>query len=109
VNGKPWQLVASLADSGPRDRVFALTQTADGNTAIQFGNGVKGARPPAVGEITVGYRSGAGRQHAEVSVRLHRTASDPTLDQALWVAIRNRSRAISFEFRERLTSGSGKT
>jgi hypothetical protein len=31
-----------------------------------------------------------------VSVRLHRTASYPTLDQALWVAIRNRTRAISF-------------
>jgi hypothetical protein len=31
-----------------------------------------------------------------VGVRLHRTASDPTLDQALWVAIRNRTRAMSF-------------
>ena len=32
-----------------------------------------------------------------VDVRLHRTATDPTLDQALWVAIRNRTHAISFE------------
>ena len=31
-----------------------------------------------------------------VNVRLQRTASDPTLDQALWVAIRNRTRAMSF-------------
>jgi hypothetical protein len=31
-----------------------------------------------------------------VGVTLHRTASDPTLDQALWVAIRNRTHAISF-------------
>ncbi len=31
-----------------------------------------------------------------VGVRLYRTASDPTLDQALWVAIRNRTRAMSF-------------
>jgi hypothetical protein len=31
-----------------------------------------------------------------IGVRLLRTASDPTLDQALWVAIRNRTRAISF-------------
>jgi hypothetical protein len=31
-----------------------------------------------------------------VGVRLLRTQSDPTLDQALWVAIRNRTRALSF-------------
>lgn len=31
-----------------------------------------------------------------VAVRLHRTQSDPTCDQALWVAIRNRTHAISF-------------
>ncbi len=31
-----------------------------------------------------------------VGVTLQRTASDPTLDQALWVAIRNRTNAISF-------------
>ncbi len=31
-----------------------------------------------------------------IGVRLHRTQSDPTLDQALWVAIRNRTHAISF-------------
>lgn len=32
-----------------------------------------------------------------VNVRLHRAASEPTPDQALWVAIRNRTRAISFD------------
>jgi hypothetical protein len=31
-----------------------------------------------------------------VGVTLHRSASHPTLDQALWVAIRNRTHAISF-------------
>jgi hypothetical protein len=31
-----------------------------------------------------------------VGVTLNRTASEPTLDQALWVAIRNRTQAISF-------------
>jgi len=31
-----------------------------------------------------------------VGVTMHRTASDPTLDQALWVAIRNRTCAVSF-------------
>ncbi len=32
----------------------------------------------------------------KVGVTLGRTAAEPTLDQALWVAIRNRTRAISF-------------
>ena len=32
-----------------------------------------------------------------VGVTLRRTASEPTLDQALWVAIRNRTQAISFD------------
>ncbi|WP_433968358.1 hypothetical protein [Tunturiibacter gelidiferens] len=32
----------------------------------------------------------------QVGVTLHRTSSDPTLDQALWVAIRDRTQAISF-------------
>jgi hypothetical protein len=31
-----------------------------------------------------------------IGIRLHRTQSDPTCDQALWVAIRNRTLAISF-------------
>ena len=32
-----------------------------------------------------------------VGVTLHRSASNPTLDQALWFAIRNRTHAISFD------------
>src|SRR6202042_548496 len=31
-----------------------------------------------------------------IRIRLHRTESFPTCDQALWVAIRNRTHAISF-------------
>jgi len=97
VNGRRWQYVPDLADSGPRDRDFTVVQTADGNTIVQFGDGVQGARPPVGGEIKVQYRAGGGNT---VAVSLRRTASDPTLDQALWVAIRNRTRAISFEFGE---------
>lgn len=36
-------------------------------------------------------------QGQPVGVRLHRTASDPTLDQSLWVAIRSRTRALAFD------------
>jgi hypothetical protein len=44
-----------------------------------------------------------------VGVALERTAVPPTLDQALWVAIRNRTRAISFsvysDFMDRVMAG----
>ena len=42
-------------------------------------------------------KSRAESLHEPFGVRLTRTASDPTLDQALWVAIRNRTHAISFD------------
>lgn len=45
----------------------------------------------------VNVQGGVNIQGQPVGVRLHRTASDPTLDQALWVAIRSRARALSFE------------
>ena len=101
VDGKRWRLVSSLAGSGPRDREFAVVQTAGGKTVVQFGDGVHGARPPVGGTITVRCRNGAGASGNSTTVVVQRTAGKPTLDQALWVAIRNRSHAISFEFRER--------
>ncbi len=50
--------------------------------------------PGPVNEVNVG---NSVRLQEPVAVRLQRTASDPTLDQALWVAIRNRTRALSFD------------
>lgn len=100
VDGKSWQLVPGLASSGPRAREFTIVRTAGGKTLVQFGDGVHGARPPAGSKITVDYRSGGGARGNTTSVVLQRAATDPTVDQALWVVIRNRGRAISFEFRE---------
>jgi hypothetical protein len=97
VNGKPWQFVSGLADSGPRDRDFTVSQTTDGKTAITFGDGVHGAPPPAGSEITVRYNGGGGTGGNRVTVTIERNVSGHTLDQALWVAIRNRTHAISFE------------
>jgi len=98
VSDMPWRLVPSLASSGPRDCDFTAVRTADGKTIVQFGDGVHGARPPAGGEIKVRHRGGGGNT---VTVTVQRTATEPTSDQALWVAIRNRTRGIRFEFRER--------
>ncbi|HEY6340637.1 MAG TPA: carboxypeptidase-like regulatory domain-containing protein [Bryobacteraceae bacterium] len=54
------------------------------------------SEPQAVQE-EVAVEGEIGLKGQPINVRLNRTASDPTLDQALWVAIRNRSRAISFD------------
>jgi hypothetical protein len=58
VNGKPWRLVSDLADSGPGDRDFTVSQTTDGRTVITFGDNVHGALPSAESEIAVRYKSG---------------------------------------------------
>ncbi len=101
VNGKRWQLVSDLANSGPRGRNFIVSQTADGTAVVSFGDNVHGARPPAGSEIAVHYRFGGGDGGNAVTVTIERTVSDPTPDQALWVAVRNRTHAIRFEFAER--------
>ena len=109
VNDRPWRLVESLADAGPRDRVFVVNRTSGGGTVVHFGDGVRGARPPAGGTITVGYRTGGGAGGNTTTEKLQRSASEPTPDQTLWVVIRNRTHAISFEFREQRRAKSRKT
>jgi hypothetical protein len=101
VNGKPWQRVSGFADSGPRDHDFAVSQTADDKTVIKFGDDIHGARPPVGSEITVRYNSGGGAGGNTVTVTIERKVSGTTSDLALWLAIRNRTRAIRFEFSER--------
>ena len=109
VNGKPWRFVSGLADSGPRDRDFTVSQTADGKTVITFGDGVHGALPPAGSEITVRYNGGGGTGGNTVTVTIERNASGLTPDQVLWFAIRNRSHAIRFEFYRGSRSASRKS
>jgi len=101
VNNRPWRLVPSLSKSSPRDRDFTAVQTADGSTIVQFGDGTHGAKPPIGAEIKVRYRRGAGAGGNTATVTVQRTATDPTADQALWVAIRNRAGSIRFEFGDR--------
>jgi hypothetical protein len=69
----------------------------DGRPAIIVGNAslaVMRPEPQAVHATVEGELNLRGQP---INVRLSRTSSDPTLDQALWVAIRNRTRAIGFE------------
>ena len=70
----------------------SLTETPSEGRARTYIDKTFRAAPAEVSKVT-----GDVRVHEPVSVRLQRTASDPTLDQALWVSIRNRTRALSFE------------
>jgi hypothetical protein len=62
VNEVEWHETETLAGLAPDDRKF-VTQTDDeSKTAVLFGNGWQGARPPTGKEnITAVYRSGIGR------------------------------------------------
>ena len=109
VNRKSWRCVSSLADTGPRDRVFTVVSRAGGKIVVQFGDGVHGARPPVGGKVTVAYRTGTGAGGSTTTVVLQRKAPRPTPDQDLWVAIRNRAGRIRFEFADRRRLRSRKT
>jgi hypothetical protein len=102
----------------PEDRVFAYSEpgikpiavkvldktTQGGNTsgaaAIAGGKSSKGGNTGgASATVSVqGYVSDADRQMigGNIGVRLERTRVFPTRDQALWIAIRNRTHAIGF-------------
>lgn len=71
--------------------VLAIGEIVDGLSTYIRASLVIAIRPAEVQKIggDVGIKD-------TVRIRLERTRSDSTLDQALWVAIRNRTRAISF-------------
>jgi len=61
VNNLQWHETASLLTAGPADRVFVTSTNAAGNTVVQFGNGLQGARPPTgTANIRAVYRTGIG-------------------------------------------------
>ncbi|HQN29571.1 MAG TPA: putative baseplate assembly protein [Methanothrix soehngenii] len=63
VNEVLWQVVQSLFDRGPNDRVYVTGEGDDGRTTVQFGDGKTGARLPTGREnIRAKYRSGIGTQ-----------------------------------------------
>jgi hypothetical protein len=92
VNGRGWQRV-SFAKSGPASRHY-VTETTGGKTTISFGDGEHGATPPTGSSVEAIYRTGSGKG-GNVSLT-YRVSGSPTLHQTLWVAIRNRTQAISF-------------
>lgn len=59
VNQIEWTEVDSLFASGSEDRVYILREDDAGNTWVQFGDGIQGARlPSGVGNVTAVHRTG---------------------------------------------------
>ncbi len=93
--GNEIELVVPVGLSQLRVEVVAI-EKEDSGVVVAISEEIP-VRDPEV--VTVGGNidlRGRVAIQESVGVRLLRTASDPTLDQALWVAIRNRTRAISF-------------
>ena len=61
VNGKPWQEVPSLLDSGPDDPVFRVEIDDAGDATVVFGDGTFGRRPDETSTVVATYRIGGGR------------------------------------------------
>ena len=77
VNDVEWKEVDSLAGLGPHDRAFVTRTGEDDRTAVIFGNGVQGARPPTGFEnIRAEYRAGIGKggnvRGGQVAMMIHR-------------------------------------
>jgi hypothetical protein len=86
------QPVRDFANSGPDDAVYRLNSGPNSETEIVFGDGRNGRKPPDGAECSATFDSPAG----PVTVTMHRAEVPATQDQALWVAIRNSSNALSF-------------
>ncbi|WP_313341514.1 putative baseplate assembly protein [Stenotrophomonas sp.] len=62
VNDVAWPEAPSLALLGPDDRAFVTTTDGDGGTAVVFGDGEHGLRPPSgVENLRAEYRNGIGK------------------------------------------------
>jgi hypothetical protein len=60
VAGNVWNEVENLFAAGPGDACFATSIDEDDRLTVQFGNGKRGAVPPAGAPITARYRIGLG-------------------------------------------------
>lgn len=61
VGERQWRQVAALYGRGPADEVYVVRQDATGDSWVQFGDGITGARlPSGVDNVTAVWRVGAG-------------------------------------------------
>ena len=83
VNQVEWTQVDSLYASQPNDQVYILREDTAGNTWVQFGDGITGARlPSGVGNVTATYRTGnAANGSRQSGAKAQANKSLPTLKQ----------------------------
>jgi len=63
VNGIQWSETSSFRDHGPLDQVYIVRTNTEGETYVQFGDGISGSRLPTGSEnVTAVYRQGMGQQ-----------------------------------------------
>lgn len=74
VDGHPWQQVTDLAGSGAQDLHFVVSQGDGGASVIEFGDDVRGRRPPSGSTIGVRYRRGGA--HSSVLLQQGRVIID---------------------------------
>ena len=61
VNGEPWTEVPSFYAQAPNAQVYVTREDVNGQTHVDFGDGVNGARlPTGVNNVVATYRIGAG-------------------------------------------------
>lgn len=78
VDDVAWQRTVDLRESGPVAQVFQLRTGPDGKAAVEFGDGLHGARPASGTEnITVRYRVGGGRAGNVAAGRISQVVSRP--------------------------------
>src|SRR5262249_52805379 len=73
--GRPWRLTDDLRAAGRLDEVFPL---APESGQIRFGDGLRGARPPARSRLLVSYQYGGGPQ-GNVGIGAIRASREPQL------------------------------
>lgn len=85
VDGLLWQRVESFFDACPLDTVYIVRESDDGQSHVQFGDGLRGARlPSGRGNVVATYRSGSGargplKADAQVSAQPRFTNFDAAL------------------------------
>lgn len=60
VGEREWTRVETLLHARPNDAVFVVERTPGGGARVRFGDGARGARPPADLPVRVRYRVGLG-------------------------------------------------
>ncbi|GAA3113062.1 hypothetical protein GCM10010449_39150 [Streptomyces rectiviolaceus] len=78
VDDVAWQRTADLGEAGPAAQVYRLRAGPDGRAAVEFGDGLHGARLPSGTEnVTARYRVGGGRAGNVAAGRISQLVSRP--------------------------------